>query len=101
MPVKPTIAFLDSLGGGEVLVIFAVILLLFGPRRLPEMARLLGRTSAQLQRAFQAFKDQLMEADAPDRPPPLDSEQQPESDPPEEYAEPPDTTDDPPPPRAG
>ncbi len=96
MQTDLTIAFLDSIGGGEVFVIFAVVLLMFGPKRLPEMARMLGRVSAQFQRAFQTFKDQLMEADAP---PPV-SEKEPDTPPPEDYAEypapPPDE-----PPRAG
>ncbi len=63
MHQAPTIAFLESIGGGEILIIFVVILLLFGPKRLPEMARMLGRTSAQFQKAFQEFKDMLMKAE--------------------------------------
>jgi sec-independent protein translocase protein TatA len=63
MYLEPTIAFLESIGGGEILIIFVVILLLFGPKRLPEMARMLGRTSAQFQKSFQEFKDLLMKAE--------------------------------------
>ncbi len=87
MNPEPTIAFLDSIGGGEILMIFVGVLLLFGPKRLPEMARMLGRTSAQFQKSFQEFKDLLMkaeqavEAERPlDTPPPAAS--------PEDYANP-------------
>ena len=87
MQPEPAIAFLDSIGGGEVLTIFVVILLLFGPKRLPEMARMLGKTSAKFQRAFQDFKDELMREDEPEPPPP---EKKPDVPMPEEYADQPD-----------
>lgn len=92
MQPEPAIAFLESVGGGEILVIFAAILLLFGSKRLPEMARMLGRTSAQFQRAFQDFKDQLMREDEPEQAPPAG----PEIPMPEEYADQPDAGTEPP-----
>lgn len=92
MTPDPTIAFLESIGGGEILMIFVVILLLFGPKRLPEMARMLGRTSAQFQKAFQEFKDMLMKAEqAAEAENPLEKESSPMEEPPaalpEEYAD--------------
>lgn len=57
------IAFLPGINGEEIVVIFLVVLLLFGPRRLPEIARSIGRTLDQLRRASQDFKDQLMQVD--------------------------------------
>jgi sec-independent protein translocase protein TatA len=125
MNPEPTIAFLDSIGGGEILMIFVVILLLFGPKRLPEMARMLGRTSAQFQKAFQEFKDMLMKAEqAAEAENPLDRKSAPDTEParekeppaalPEEYADhpqpgneapdrsgAPDKPEEPEPPRAG
>lgn len=78
----PNIAFLESLGGGEILIISVAVLLLFGPKRLPDIARMLGRTSAQFHKAFQDFKDQLTEGvQEPPKPPP--EEEQPAL--PEEY----------------
>ena len=53
-------AFLASLGGGELVSIFIVVLILFGPRRLPEIARTLGRWYARLQAAMADFQRHLM-----------------------------------------
>jgi sec-independent protein translocase protein TatA len=36
------LAFLGSLGGAELLVILFIVILLFGARRIPEIARGLG-----------------------------------------------------------
>lgn len=48
-----------GLGFTEVLVIMAVALLVLGPERLPGIARMLGRTAAQLRRATDEFKREL------------------------------------------
>ncbi len=59
-PVCPT-AFLPSgVGTWELALIFIVILILFGPRRLPEIARSIGRVLQELRRASQDFRDQVM-----------------------------------------
>jgi TatA/E family protein of Tat protein translocase len=59
-----TLAFLGgSTGTGEILVLFLVVLILFGPRRLPEMARMVGRAMQDLRRAAQDFRDQVMRID--------------------------------------
>ena len=46
----PVLAFL-SLGPGELLFIFLVLLLLFGARRIPDIARALGRASHEFKKA--------------------------------------------------
>jgi TatA/E family protein of Tat protein translocase len=48
---------LDSLGGTELLVILVVALVIFGPRKLPELSRSLGRTLADFKRASHDFKE--------------------------------------------
>ncbi len=53
-------------GGGELLVLFLVILVMFGPKRLPEVARSVGRVLDELRRASQDFKDQIMSIDEVD-----------------------------------
>jgi sec-independent protein translocase protein TatA len=58
-----TCALFGDIGGGELLVVLAAILLLFGGNRLPSMARQIGRMVEELRKASQNFKDQLMNAD--------------------------------------
>ncbi len=48
-----------SIGGPEILFIFIVALLLFGPRKLPEMGRALGRAAAEFRKATQEFRSTL------------------------------------------
>lgn len=67
--------FSGAPGGGEILLLFIVILVLFGPRRLPEMARAIGRILDQVRRASHEFSDQIMQIDRPafhDVPPEVD-----------------------------
>ena len=48
-----------SIGGPEVVLLFIAALLLFGPRRLPEIGRTLGKTVADFRRATNEFKSNL------------------------------------------
>jgi Tat protein translocase TatB subunit len=48
-----------DLGMQELVVIFVVALLVFGPKRLPELARTLGKSVAQLKRAMTDVKDEM------------------------------------------
>ena len=62
--MQTTLAFLvGAPGGGELLLIFVVILLMFGPKRLPEMARNIGKAMDFLRRTSQDFRDQMMRLD--------------------------------------
>ena len=40
-----------SIGGPELIVIFVVALLIFGPRKLPELGRMIGRGLGEFRRA--------------------------------------------------
>jgi sec-independent protein translocase protein TatA len=52
--------FTGQPGIGEVLIILAVILLLFGARRLPELSRSLGRSLSEFKRGRQeGLEDEL------------------------------------------
>ena len=57
------LSFIGGVGGTELVVVFVVILVLFGPKRLPEIARMIGRTLDELRNASQDFKDQVMKID--------------------------------------
>jgi sec-independent protein translocase protein TatB len=43
----------------EMLFIFLLVLLIFGPRKLPEIARQIGKALAEFRRASNEFKSQL------------------------------------------
>ena len=45
-----------GIGLPELVVILAVALIVLGPQRLPEVARMLGRAYAQLRRASEEFQ---------------------------------------------
>ena len=47
-------------GPWELLLLFAIVLVLFGPKRLPGIARQFGRMTEQLRRAAEAFRTQLL-----------------------------------------
>src|SRR5438270_4233810 len=47
---------LDSLGTSELLVILAAALIFFGPRRLPQISRQLGKSLSEFRRASEDFK---------------------------------------------
>ncbi|MCL4491910.1 MAG: Sec-independent protein translocase protein TatB [Nitrospirae bacterium] len=48
-----------DLGIQELIVIFVVALLVFGPKRLPELGRSLGKGIAELKRAMQGVREQM------------------------------------------
>lgn len=48
--------FLESIGTTEVIFIALIALVVFGPRRLPELGRKLGRTVGDFRRASEDFK---------------------------------------------
>lgn len=60
-----------GLGFTEILVILVVALLVFGPDRLPELARNLGKGLAEFRRASSDLRRSVMEAaEEPKRPAP-------------------------------
>ena len=48
-----------GIGFPELVVILAVALIVLGPQRLPEVARMLGRAYAQLRRASEEFQNTI------------------------------------------
>lgn len=53
--------FIGGLGGTEVLLILAVVLIFFGPKKIPELARGLGRGIREFKDATKEIKDELEE----------------------------------------
>lgn len=53
----------EGAGFGEWIVLLAVALIVFGPRRLPDAARSFGRFYAKFRRASEGFRRQLFELD--------------------------------------
>ena len=51
-----------NLGTGELLIIFLVILLLFGAKRLPELARGLGKGINEFKDAVETGKKEILDA---------------------------------------
>lgn len=51
-----TLLFLEFLGTTELLVVLVVALIIFGPRKLPELGRSLGAAIRQFQDASDSFK---------------------------------------------
>lgn len=50
---------MGSIGLGEIITICVVILIIFGPRRLPELARVAGQLLAKARQATSAIQDEI------------------------------------------
>lgn len=55
---------MGRLGPTEILLLLALALLLFGPRRLPEMGRALGRTIREFRGSMGAAQEEMKKAAA-------------------------------------
>jgi len=58
-----------DIGFSELLIILGVALIVFGPKKLPELARSLGRGLAELRRTAEDLQRSILTEEAP-RPPP-------------------------------
>jgi sec-independent protein translocase protein TatA len=56
---SPLLALLPDVGGPELLLIFLVVLLLFGGKRLPELARGIGKSIREFKRATAGVEQEL------------------------------------------
>jgi len=52
---------LGSIGMPELIIIFVIALIIFGPRKLPELGRSLGKSIAEFKRASNELKNTLEE----------------------------------------
>jgi sec-independent protein translocase protein TatA len=56
-------AFIGSLGGQEIIVIFLIVLLLFGAKKLPELARGIGKSMGEFKKARDEFENEITRAE--------------------------------------
>lgn len=56
------LAFIQGIGAPELLIILFIVLLLFGSKKLPELARGLGRSVKEFKRAAQDVEDDFKAA---------------------------------------
>lgn len=55
-------AFIQGIGGPELLIILVIILLLFGAKKLPELAKGLGKSMKEFKKAAQEVQDDFQDA---------------------------------------
>lgn len=54
-----------NLGAGEILLLAVFVLILFGPKRLPEIGRQVGRALGELRRMSREFEDEVRDVTEP------------------------------------
>ena len=54
-----TFALVGPLGWSELLIIFFIILIIFGPRKLPEVAEAFGKSIQKFKKASREVTDEL------------------------------------------
>ena len=55
----PRFLLIGPLGWSELLIILFLVLLFFGPRRLPEMAEAIGKSIRRFKKSTQEIKDEI------------------------------------------
>jgi sec-independent protein translocase protein TatA len=56
-------AFIGSLGTQEIIFIFLIVLLLFGAKKLPELARGIGKSMGEFKKAREDFEKEITRAE--------------------------------------
>jgi sec-independent protein translocase protein TatA len=55
----PFLGLIGPIGGPEMIMIFIVILLLFGAKKLPELARGVGKSMGEFKKAREEFEREI------------------------------------------
>lgn len=63
--ITPSILAFGGLSAGQLLLIFLILLLVFGAKRLPEIARALGQAKKEFQKASREVSDELHKDEKP------------------------------------
>ena len=69
-----------SIGAPEITVIFLIALLIFGPRKLPQLGRTIGKSLAEFRRATSDLKRTLEKEINQEDPPPIPDPEKPRID---------------------
>jgi sec-independent protein translocase protein TatA len=69
-PNTHTLAFIEGIGGPELLMVMVIVLVLFGGKKLPEFARGLGKSLREIKKATSGVEEEFKRAmdDEPERP---------------------------------
>ena len=62
---SPLLFAIGPLGGPEILILLFIILLLFGAKKLPELARGLGKAKNEFQKASHEVEKEVNSVDEP------------------------------------
>ncbi len=54
-----TLLFFD-ISGGEIFIIIIMVLIIFGPKRIPEIARKAGKAMSEVRKASNTIKNEIM-----------------------------------------
>src|ERR1700712_5747444 len=61
-----SLAILSNLAGPDLIIVLLIVLVLFGAKKLPELARGMGQAVKEFQKAKDEFSDELHKAGTPD-----------------------------------
>lgn len=56
------LAFLNNFGPTELIIILVVLVLLFGPKKLPELSRAIGKSIGEFKKGRQELDEELHES---------------------------------------
>ena len=59
MDTRMILGFLGSLGSTEIIMVFVVVLILFGPKQLPQIAKTIGKGLRDIRRAANQLKHEV------------------------------------------
>ncbi len=60
--MNSSLAFIEGLGGPEMLMIMVIILMLFGANRLPELAKGIGKSVREFKKAASGVEEEVRRA---------------------------------------
>ena len=61
IPSTFSLAFIGNFGGGEIILIFLIVLLLFGAKKVPELFRSLGKGVNEFRKAKNEWEQDINE----------------------------------------